>query len=63
MASWMYAVESYGMPDLHSSRQLRADVRDLGAHALDDLERSSPSGSTQMPMNVAVWPLNRTSES
>ena len=32
IASWMYSVESYGMPTFMPGRQLRLDARQLVAH-------------------------------
>ena len=62
MASWMYAVESYGIP---TSIPAGSCARMSGISARTRLMTSSAFalGSTQMPMNVAAWPLNRTSES
>ena len=62
MASWMYSVESYGMPTFMPTGSC---VWMSGSSARTRLMTSSELavGRTQMPMNVAVWPLNWTSES
>ncbi len=39
MASWMYSVESYGMPAVMPAGSWRLKLRQLRAHALDDVER------------------------
>ncbi len=62
MASWMYAVESYGTPAVIPSGSC-AWISGRAARTRLITSRELAVGSTQMPMKVADWPLKRTSES
>ena len=60
IASLMYSVESYGMPNSMPAGSC-ARIPGSAARTLSITSSVFAVGSTQMPMNVADSPLNRTS--
>ena len=62
IASWMYSVESYGMPTFMPAGSC-AWISGIASRTCLMTSSVFAVGSTQMPMNVAVWPLKRTSSS
>ena len=62
MASLMYSVESYGMPSFMPAGSW-AWICGMASLTFPMTSSEFAVGSTQMPMNVAVSPLKRTSSS
>ena len=62
MASWIYSVESYGMPSFIPAG-IWASIPGIWARTWRMTSSEFAVGSTQIPMNVAVSPLKRTSSS
>ena len=62
IASWMYSVESYGMPTVMPAGSC-AWIAGISSRTWRMTSSELAVGSTQTPMNVAVWPLKRTSSS
>ena len=60
MASWMYSVESYGMPTFMPVGNW-ARISGMAARTFLITSSELAVGSTHTPMNVAVSPLKRTS--
>ncbi len=62
IASWMYAVASYGMPARMPAGSC-ASMPFISVRTLPITSSALAEGSTQMPMKVAAWPSKRTSSS